>query len=99
MLGNTGSFVAFRVGVEDAPLLAFHLGIDNPNALTDLPNYTAWARTLIDGTPSSPRRIDLYPPPRPLHGSAQRLAGNSRIRFGRPRAEVEQRLSRFMRRT
>jgi hypothetical protein len=96
MLGNTGSFVTFRVGVEDAPLLAFHLGIDNPDALTDLPNFSAWARTLIDGTPSSPRRINLYAPPKPLHGSAQRLTNNSRIRFGRPRQEIEHRVSRFL---
>jgi hypothetical protein len=96
VLGNTGSFVSFRVGVEDAPLLAFHLGIDNPDALTDLPNFTAWARTLIDGTPSSPRRIDLYSPPRALHDSTHRLAANSRIRFGRPRRQIEARINRFL---
>ncbi len=96
MLGNTGSFVAFRVGVEDAPLLAFHLGINNPDALTDLPNFTAWARTLIDGTPSSPYRIALFAPPGPLHLSAHRLIANSRIRFGRPRHDVEARINRFL---
>jgi len=97
VLGNTASFVAFRVGVEDAPLLALHLGIDNPDALTDLPNFTAWARTLLQDAPSGARRIKLYAPPRPLHGSATRLMANSRIRFGRHRHQVEDRIGRFLR--
>jgi len=96
VLGNTGSFVAFRVGVEDAPLLAAHLGIDNPEALADLPNFTAWARTLQRGTPTSARRIDLYAPPKPLHGTAARLIANSRIRFGRPRQGIEEKIARFL---
>lgn len=96
VLGNTGSFVAFRLGVEDAPLLAAHLGIDNPEALTDLPNFTAWARTLHNGTPTSAHRIDLYAPPRPLHGSAPKLIANSRVRFGRPRQAIEEKIRRFL---
>src|SRR5947199_3844078 len=39
VLGNTGSFISFRVGAEDAPLVADHLGIGNPAAVQDLSNF------------------------------------------------------------
>jgi hypothetical protein len=41
VFGNSGSFISFRVGAEDAPLVAKHLGIRNPQQVQDLPNYRA----------------------------------------------------------
>lgn len=96
VLGNAGSFVSLRVGAEDAPLVARHLGLANPSALQDLSNYQAWGRFLVGNTPGSAIRLDLYPPPPALNRHPERLAANSRIRFGRDLHALERKLARFL---
>ncbi len=55
VLGNAGTLIAFRVGSEDAPLLAKEL---QPKFevldLINLPNYSIYLKLMIDGTPSPP---------------------------------------------
>ncbi len=67
VLGNCGTLIAFRVGSEDAELLApaFSKFPEQlkPQDLTNLPNYNAYVRLLVDGTPSSPFSISTLPPP------------------------------------
>ncbi len=96
MFGNVGSMVACRCGAEDASVLATQLGFENPDALLDLPNFAAWARLLHNGAPTSPIRFDFYDAPRPRRPDAHRLIDVSRQRFGRPRAEVERRIARYL---
>jgi type IV secretory pathway TraG/TraD family ATPase VirD4 len=97
VLGNTGSVVALRVGADDAPLLASHIGLKNPDALKDLPNFRAWGRFLQNGTPSSPIFLATRPPPAPVHDRAGHLIANSRVRFGRDKVQLELRLRKFLR--
>jgi type IV secretory pathway TraG/TraD family ATPase VirD4 len=96
VLGNTGSVLAFRLGAEDAPLMASHLGLKNPDALKDLPNFHAWGRFLEHGTPTSPTNLETYPPPQAVNDRTSALIENSRIRFGRHRSSVEDRITRFL---
>jgi hypothetical protein len=96
VFGNAGSFIACRTGAADAPIVAEQIGLGNPDALLDLPNFAGWARLLRNGVPSSPIRLDLYDAPRARRQSAHRLIATSRMRFGRPRAEVEARIVRFL---
>lgn len=104
VLGNTGSFVAFRVGAEDTPLIARHLGIfdrsrmddDRPEEVQQLPNFQAYARLLRDGNPGRPIRIALDGPPGILNSHPEKLVHNSAVRFGRDRRAVEERISRFV---
>jgi hypothetical protein len=96
VFGNAGSIVACRTGAADAPILAEQIGLGGPDALLDLPNFTAWARLLRNGAPTSPIRLDLHDAPRQRRQDAHRLIDTSRMRFGRPRAEVEARISRFL---
>jgi type IV secretory pathway TraG/TraD family ATPase VirD4 len=96
VLGNAGSVLAFRIGAEDAPILASHLGLKNPDALKDLPNFHAWGRFLEHGTPTSPVNIQTYPPPEAVNDNTAALIQNSRIRFGRDREAVEERITRFL---
>lgn len=67
VLGNCGTLISFRVGSEDALRLApaFSKFPEQLRAqdLTNLPKYTAYARLLIDGTPSNPFSISTLPPP------------------------------------
>jgi hypothetical protein len=67
VLGNCGTMIAFRGGSEDALRLApaFSKFPDQlqPQGLTNLPKYTAYARLLIDGSPSNPFSISTLPQP------------------------------------
>lgn len=66
VIGNCGSILSFRVGLEDAELLAPALskfpGQLASADLCNLPNYTAYARLLIDGHPSRPFSLRTLPP-------------------------------------
>jgi type IV secretory pathway TraG/TraD family ATPase VirD4 len=55
VLGNAGSIISFRVGVEDAPYLVreFHERFAEVDLL-QLPNYRIYLKLMIDGTPSTP---------------------------------------------
>ena len=96
VFGNVGSVIACRAGAADAPILAEQIGLGGADALLDLPNFCAWARLLRRGVPSSPIRLDLYNASPSRRQSAHRLISTSRMRFGRPRAEVEARIRQFL---
>jgi hypothetical protein len=55
VLGNAGTLISFRVGPEDASLLAKEFqpkfGVED---LLNLPNHAIYLRLMIDGAPSSP---------------------------------------------
>jgi hypothetical protein len=53
VLGNVGTLVAFRVGAQDAPLIARELQpkIGEPDLL-NLPNHHFYAKLMVDGVPS-----------------------------------------------
>ncbi len=96
VLGNAGSFIAFRVGAEDASLVAHHLGLGSVSAVQELSNFQAYGRFLTGNAPSGPIQLDLYPPPAPVNRHVDRLIANSSIRFGRDRRQVENRIARFL---
>lgn len=55
LLGNVGTIVAFRVGVEDAPLLTREMQPEFAERdLLNLPNRGFYIRLMIDGVPSNP---------------------------------------------
>lgn len=55
VLGNAGTLISFRVGVEDAPIIAGEMqpvfGVED---LINLPNYSIYLKLMIDGVPSRP---------------------------------------------
>jgi hypothetical protein len=64
--------------------------------LLDLPNFAAWTRLLKGGVPTSPIRLDLADAPVARRPSPNRLITTSRMRFGRPRTDVEARVRKFL---
>lgn len=52
VLGNVGTMIVFRLGAQDAPIMARQLGLDNPADLVGLPNYRFFIRLMIDGNQS-----------------------------------------------
>lgn len=55
VFGNTGTFIAFRVGALDAPIVARELSPTfEADDLVSLPNFCIYLRLMIDGQPSKP---------------------------------------------
>lgn len=87
VLGNCGTFVAFRVGAEDAELLAPAFskfpGQLTPASLMGLPNHTCYVRMLVDGgLPSAPFSLQTLPPPEVVQDRSGIVRRVSQRRFG-----------------
>jgi type IV secretory pathway TraG/TraD family ATPase VirD4 len=95
VIGNAGSMVVFRVGAEDAPLLARELGIATPSALTDTANFSAWIKLIRDGVPGDARPIDTGLPVVAGSGRLDDVRNRTRARYARPRQVVEANIARF----
>jgi len=98
VIGNCGSLLAFRVGLEDAELLApafsKHPGQLTPADLCNLPNYTAYARLLIDGHPSNPFSISTLPPPTFEEDRFEIVRGRSQRQYANPVENAQSRIDR-----
>jgi hypothetical protein len=92
VFGNVGVMTAFRVGAEDAPLIATELGLGTPTALTDLSNFRAWTRK---GGPYNAEHIETEPSPPTADrlGAAKRFTKASYVR---PKHLVETEIERFL---
>jgi hypothetical protein len=87
VLGNCGTIVAFRVGVDDAGIIRKCIDIE-PQALKDLARGEAWARVMRDGQPYRPlpmqtQRMKL------ATGHLRASIANTRASYSRPRQMVE----------
>src|SRR5438105_5821587 len=89
VIGNCGTLLSFRVGLEDAELLApafsKHPGQLTPADLCNLPNFTAFVRLLVEGHPSRPFSLQTLPPTSPVfYGQrAEVVLRASRHRYGK----------------
>jgi hypothetical protein len=64
VLGNAGTLISFRIGAEDAPLIAKeYQPIFGGEDLLNLPNRSFYVKLMIDGTPSRPFSATLMPRP------------------------------------
>ena len=87
VLGNCGTFVTFRVGAEDAELLAPAFskfpGQLSAASLMGLPNYTCYVRMLLEGgLPSAPFSLQTLPPPDIREDRSEVVRRVSHRRFG-----------------
>lgn len=90
VFGNVGSMAAFRVGPEDAQFLEHQF---NPtftaSDLMNIPNRTAYARILANGSPTPPFSLATLPPSESDIARTAILIEESYRRYGRARAEIE----------
>jgi type IV secretory pathway TraG/TraD family ATPase VirD4 len=96
VFGNVGSMIACRPGASDAGPIAEQLGVKNPEALLDLPNFEAWAKIMHEGCPIPRLSLKLNTLPAPRRENTSPLVELSRARFGTARAEIEARVARFL---
>ncbi len=99
VLANVGTLVVFRVGPEDAQLLAKEFGPEWPwNNLVNLNPYEIYYKLLRDGKVENPRQAITLAPPEPSQESEtykQELIEAARRRYGRPREVVERKIENF----
>lgn len=63
VIGNCGTILAFRVGAQDAPLLAKQLPNIPGDALVSLPNYRGFCEVMISGNKTIPFSFETVAPP------------------------------------
>ncbi|MDP3970920.1 MAG: type IV secretion system DNA-binding domain-containing protein [bacterium] len=90
VFGNVGTKVAFRIGVEDAEMLAKEFApVFNENDVINVEKFTANIKLLIDNTTSRPFNMKTILPPEGNLDLAKQMTQLSRLKFGRDRAIVE----------
>jgi hypothetical protein len=63
VLGNAGTLISFRLGPEDAAMIAREFApVFEPLDLMNLPNHDIYIKLMIDGTPSPPFSATTLPP-------------------------------------
>lgn len=90
VFGNAGTVVSFRVGVEDAEVLAKEFEpVFNEYDVINVEMFTANVKLLIDNTASKPFNMQTYPPQPGNAEMANYLIELSRKKYGRDRVEIE----------
>ncbi len=91
VFGNAGTMVSFRIGVEDAEIMAKEFApVFNEYDVINIDRFNAYVKLMINGTASRPFNMQTLPPS--AGGSpalAQGIKQLSKLKFGRPRSEVE----------
>ncbi len=90
VLGNAGTIVSFRIGVEDADILQKEFApVFSAYDLVNVEQYTAYCKLLIHNTAAKPFSMMTYPPKAGNKELAEAIKELSRLKYGRPREIVE----------
>jgi hypothetical protein len=90
VLGNAGTMVSFRIGVEDAEVLAKEFApVFSAYDLVNVEQHTAYIKLLIDNTAAKPFNMLTYGPRAGNKDLAAAIKELSRLKYGRPREIVE----------
>jgi hypothetical protein len=90
VLGNAGTILSFRIGIEDAQILEKEYAPTfNAYDLVNVDKYTAYAKLLIDNTGSKPFNMHTYPIPPGDKKLAAAIKQLSRLKYGRDKSVVE----------
>jgi DNA helicase HerA-like ATPase len=90
VFGNVGTIISFRVGAEDAQVLAreFH-PVFNQDDFVSLPNYHIYLKLMIDGISSEPFSAVTLPAPERKKSFKKQIIELSREQFAVPKKEAE----------
>ncbi len=93
VFGNAGTMIAFRIGVEDAETMAKEMAPTfNEFDLVNVERFNGFIKLMINGTASKPFNMATYPLPKPTPQQAElakAVRQLSRLKYGRPKGEVE----------
>lgn len=90
VFGNVGSFVTFRIGVEDAEVIAKEFNpVFSETDVINIERFHAYLRLMTDSQKSMPFTMGTYPP---YEGGSQEIAEAikqlSRLKYGRDKKVV-----------
>ncbi len=90
VFGNVGTMLSFRVGIDDAEILAKEFDpVFNEYDVINVDMYTANVKLLIDNTGSKPFNMMTYPPVKGDPEMAKNLIELSRMKYARDKKVVE----------
>lgn len=90
VLGNAGTMAAFRIGPEDAELLAKEFApVFGPYDLMNVEKFTANIKLLVDNETTKPFNMSTYPPTTGNRELGEAIRQLSRLKYGRDRRIVE----------
>ena len=90
IMGNVGTFIAWRVGAIDAEFLQKELDPVQMEDLVNTEKYNFYIRMLIEGAPSIPFNVTSYAPdPNENIQVGEAVRQLSRLKYGRDRDVVE----------
>lgn len=91
VFGNVGTLIVFRVGAADADSLQREfVPVFEAVDLTNLNNYNVYIKMAIDGVTSSPFSAKTIMVDYKPTNNAQKVIEQSRVKYSRPRQEVEE---------
>ncbi|MFH1890767.1 MAG: type IV secretion system DNA-binding domain-containing protein [Candidatus Kuenenbacteria bacterium] len=89
VFGNAGTMISFRIGVEDAEIMAKQFApVFAEYDLINIEKYEAIVRLLIDNTASKAFTIAAYPPEKGDKELAGQIRELSRLKYGRERSII-----------
>lgn len=94
IIANCSNYLVFRIGAQDADVMAAEFGIDNARTLSDTANFSAWAKLLQNGNPTDAFFLDTQVPEPSARGRAGAVIAHTRARHTRDRAIVEKTIGR-----
>ncbi|HQL52398.1 MAG: type IV secretory system conjugative DNA transfer family protein [Candidatus Magasanikbacteria bacterium] len=90
VLGNAGTMCSFRIGPDDAEILAKEYAPTfGSYDLLNVEQFTCYTKLLIDNTASKPFNMKTYPPTEGNVELGNAIKELSRLKYGRDRAIVE----------
>lgn len=91
VFGNVGSMAAFRIGSDDAEFMSKqYKPVFTEQDLLNIDNFNCYVKLLIRGATSAPFSMKTYPPEKSNREVFETVKEISRIKYGRPREEIEQ---------
>jgi len=98
VFGNVGTIIAFRVGAEDAEFLEKEFDpVFLLNDLVNLTKYNIYLKLMIDGIAGDAFSATTLPPMdlEETAGNEEKIIRISRERYGKSRAEIEEKIERW----
>ena len=90
IFGNVGTIISFRVGTEDAKILAREFyPVFSEEDLVNLPNYHIYLKLMVNGVTSRPFSAVTLPPPERERSYKEEIVELTRKRYAKSRKEVE----------
>ncbi|MDP2676738.1 MAG: type IV secretion system DNA-binding domain-containing protein [bacterium] len=95
VFGNVGTIVSFRIGREDAEIVEKQFEpIFSAHDLTNIENFQAYIKMLIDGQAVKPFNLRTLPPKESNEVAAEAIKELSSQKYGRPKKEIEEEITR-----